>query len=277
MKEENIRKGPWYQEEDDRLKAFVTLLGARRWDSIARISGLQRSGKSCRLRWLNYLRPYLKHSAITPQEEQIILQLHQIWGNKWAKIARRLPGRTDNEIKNYWRTHLKKKIQIPTSLLNYNTTSSSSSNVFSMETSSLSDNTNNYLNHIMDSLQEGESVTTIETSINCKINTISTEKSCIGPVASHNIGCDYSINKGVESDCMITNSPYEIPLTNWLNMLSTEQSEDLTSSIGCFEKIDSPEFCFDYPMNWSCLGEASAWDELLDSKWDMDLFNNVKQ
>ncbi|KAF6140268.1 hypothetical protein GIB67_000316 [Kingdonia uniflora] len=111
MQEQMIRKGPWLEEEDERLAAFVTLMGERRWDSLARASGLRRSGKSCRLRWLNYLRPDLKHGQISDEEEQIILQLHERWGNKWSKIARRLPGRTDNEIKNYWRTHLRKKVQ----------------------------------------------------------------------------------------------------------------------------------------------------------------------
>lgn len=72
-------------------------------------AGLRRSGKSCRLRWMNYLRPNLKHGNISVEEERIIIELHQKWGNRWSKIARRLPGRTDNEIKNYWRSYSKKK------------------------------------------------------------------------------------------------------------------------------------------------------------------------
>ncbi|KAJ4704995.1 MYB transcription factor [Melia azedarach] len=108
---ENLRKGPWQEEEDELLTTFVTILGERKWDCIARVSGLKRSGKSCRLRWLNYLRPNIKHGHISTEEEQIIIQLHEQWGNKWARIARRLPGRTDNEIKNYWRTHVRKKMQ----------------------------------------------------------------------------------------------------------------------------------------------------------------------
>ncbi|KAF9597206.1 hypothetical protein IFM89_016347 [Coptis chinensis] len=111
MQEETMRKGPWLEEEDERLTTFVTSMGDRRWDSIARVSELRRSGKSCRLRWLNYLRPDLKHGQMSAEEECIIVQLQERWGNKWSKIAGRLPGRTDNEIKNYWRTHLRKKTQ----------------------------------------------------------------------------------------------------------------------------------------------------------------------
>ncbi|KAG0477478.1 hypothetical protein HPP92_014319 [Vanilla planifolia] len=74
-------------------------------------TGLNRTGKSCRLRWVNYLHPGLKHGRMTPQEERLVLELHSELGNRWSRIARRLPGRTDNEIKNYWRTHMRKMAQ----------------------------------------------------------------------------------------------------------------------------------------------------------------------
>ncbi|XWS66818.1 hypothetical protein CRYUN_Cryun05aG0233500 [Craigia yunnanensis] len=118
MQGESLRKGPWHEEEDERLITFVKLLGSRRWDYVARVSEKlftfrsKRSGKSCRLRWVNYLCPNIKHGHISAEEEKIILQLHERWGNKWSMIARRLPGRIDNEIKNYWRTHLRKKALI---------------------------------------------------------------------------------------------------------------------------------------------------------------------
>ncbi|KAL8227056.1 hypothetical protein R6Q57_016888 [Mikania cordata] len=107
----NLRRGPWCEEEDEILTTIVGALGEKHWDALAKQSGLRRSGKSCRLRWMNYLRPNLKHGEITQEEEAIIIDLHKQWGSKWSKIAKRLPGRTDNEIKNYWRSHLKRKLE----------------------------------------------------------------------------------------------------------------------------------------------------------------------
>ncbi|KAJ9548199.1 hypothetical protein OSB04_020742 [Centaurea solstitialis] len=108
---EMTRKGPWTEHEDFQLVFYVRMFGDRRWDFIANVSGLKRTGKSCRLRWVNYLHPGLKRGKMTPHEERLVLELHSKFGNRWSKIARKLPGRTDNEIKNYWRTHMRKKAQ----------------------------------------------------------------------------------------------------------------------------------------------------------------------
>ncbi|KAM5579552.1 transcription factor MYB4 [Rosa sericea] len=105
-----VNKGAWTAEEDQKLAEVIAIHGAKKWKSIAAKAGLNRCGKSCRLRWLNYLRPNIKRGNISDQEEDLILRLHKLLGNRWSLIAGRLPGRTDNEIKNYWNSHLSKRI-----------------------------------------------------------------------------------------------------------------------------------------------------------------------
>ncbi|OVA16988.1 SANT/Myb domain [Macleaya cordata] len=114
--ESEVRKGPWTMEEDMILINYIANHGEGVWNSLARSAGLNRTGKSCRLRWLNYLRPDVRRGNITPEEELLIMELHAKWGNRWSKIASHLPGRTDNEIKNYWRTKIQKNIKQPDSL-----------------------------------------------------------------------------------------------------------------------------------------------------------------
>ncbi|KAJ1437916.1 SANT/Myb domain [Sesbania bispinosa] len=107
--DEELRRGPWTVEEDNLLSQYITNHGEGRWNLLAKRSGLKRTGKSCRLRWLNYLKPDVKRGNLTPEEQILILELHSKWGNRWSKIAQHLPGRTDNEIKNYWRTRIQKQ------------------------------------------------------------------------------------------------------------------------------------------------------------------------
>ncbi|XWS48291.1 hypothetical protein CRYUN_Cryun13aG0062600 [Craigia yunnanensis] len=106
---EQLRRGPWTLEEDSLLIHYIARHGEGRWNLLAKRAGLRRTGKSCRLRWLNYLKPDIKRGNLTPQEQFLILELHSKWGNRWSKIAQHLPGRTDNEIKNYWRTRVQKQ------------------------------------------------------------------------------------------------------------------------------------------------------------------------
>ncbi|KAL3637858.1 hypothetical protein CASFOL_018306 [Castilleja foliolosa] len=107
---EHTNKGAWTKEEDEILINYVKLHGEGCWRSLPKAAGLLRCGKSCRLRWINYLRPDLKRGNFTEKEDEIIINLHSLVGNKWSLIATRLPGRTDNEIKNYWNTHIKRKL-----------------------------------------------------------------------------------------------------------------------------------------------------------------------
>ncbi|XP_023540999.1 transcription factor MYB27-like isoform X2 [Cucurbita pepo subsp. pepo] len=209
------RRGPWLQEEDRRLTMFVTRMGERKWDSIAKASGLERSGKSCRFRWLNYLRPNLKRDRINSKEEEIIMKLHKKWGNKWSRIARWLPGRTDNEIKNYWRSHLRKKFPIQ--------------------------------------LED------------CKVKHGKQDKLSLRHDQNER---DVPLYNHFElSNLEITNSPYEIRLSNWIsNQLINEKQE-----VNHHEECNNLEFCF-YSPNMNYAHRDDQTDHFWDSftLWDIE-------
>ncbi|KAJ7960117.1 MYB transcription factor [Quillaja saponaria] len=107
---EGTNKGAWSKQEDQKLVDYIRTNGKGCWRSIPKAAGLHRGGKSCRLRWINYLRPDIKRGDFAQDEEDLIIKLHALLGNRWSLIAGRLPGRTDNEVKNYWNSHIRRKL-----------------------------------------------------------------------------------------------------------------------------------------------------------------------
>ncbi|MED6174603.1 hypothetical protein PIB30_070576, partial [Stylosanthes scabra] len=100
----------WTEEEDHLLKKCIQQYGEGKWHRVPLLAGLNRCRKSCRLRWLNYLRPNIKRGNFAEEEVEMIVKLHKLLGNRWSLIAGRLPGRTANDVKNYWNCHLSKKL-----------------------------------------------------------------------------------------------------------------------------------------------------------------------
>ncbi|KAJ0970473.1 hypothetical protein J5N97_023350 [Dioscorea zingiberensis] len=113
-----LKKGPWTSEEDEILVSHINTFGHGNWRALPKLAGLLRCGKSCRLRWINYLRPDIKRGNFTKEEEESIINLHESLGNRWSAIAAKLPGRTDNEIKNVWHTYLKKRVHMKSNGIN---------------------------------------------------------------------------------------------------------------------------------------------------------------
>nr|AHY20034.1 R2R3MYB transcription factor 3 [Tulipa fosteriana] len=105
-----LRRGAWTQAEDDLLRRCLEKHGSLRWCHVARMAGLNRCRKSCRLRWLNYLDPRLKRGIFEEDEKDLIVRLHKLLGNRWSLIAGRVPGRTANDVKNHWNSRLNKKL-----------------------------------------------------------------------------------------------------------------------------------------------------------------------
>ncbi|KAJ4751251.1 MYB family protein [Rhynchospora pubera] len=97
----NIIKGQWTAEEDRMLLKLVKQHGVRKWSLIAK-NLVGRIGKQCRERWHNHLRPDIKKETWTEEEEKLLVEAHKKYGNRWAEIARHIPGRSENSIKNHW-------------------------------------------------------------------------------------------------------------------------------------------------------------------------------
>ncbi|KAM7258991.1 hypothetical protein ACFE04_014732 [Oxalis oulophora] len=108
-----VKKGAWDAEEDKLLRSCIEKYGEGKWHQVPLRAGLNRCRKSCRLRWLNYLKPDINREEFKDDEVDLIIRLHKLLGNRWTLIAGKLSGRTANDVKNYWNSHLCKKVSSP--------------------------------------------------------------------------------------------------------------------------------------------------------------------
>ncbi|KAK4345010.1 hypothetical protein RND71_035186 [Anisodus tanguticus] len=197
---QKVKRGLWSPEEDEKLIRHITTHGHGCWSSVPKLAGLQRCGKSCRLRWINYLRPDLRRGSFTEQEEGIIIDVHRILGNRWAQIAKHLPGRTDNEVKNFWNSFIKKKLIAQG--IDPNT-----HNLLKTKTKNSTKKTNNYTYH-----QDSTSLFTIDTSTNKEVISMDIIKSTLAtlpPFPHSNNNSTYNYTP------IVPNIEYQNPTFTW--------------------------------------------------------------
>ncbi|KAK4769022.1 hypothetical protein SAY86_027172 [Trapa natans] len=238
----NVKKGPWSPEEDATLRSYMETHGgaADNWIALPKKAGLRRCGKSCRLRWLNYLRPNIKHGSFTEEEDSIIMRLYNEIGSRWSVIASQMPGRTDNDVKNYWNTKLKKRHSC--SNPNLDTTSSSTSMIdynyqgFQLATSEARPGLAMFSNLPMSSINYGPSPVAQAAPSPNNVSTIN-----FGAVANSWASRESSsINSPV-------NSPYSFGVTE--NSRST--------SVSCGENAAGGH-------GWMDLGFGPSWNDLIN-------------
>ncbi|KAL8508695.1 hypothetical protein ACS0TY_019085 [Phlomoides rotata] len=269
---QKVKRGLWSPEEDEKLVRHITNYGHGCWSSVPKLAGLQRCGKSCRLRWINYLRPDLKRGSFTDQEERTIIDVHRILGNRWAQIAKHLPGRTDNEVKNFWNSCIKKKLIAQG--LDPNTHNLLSAHQLSSKSSSSSKLINNSSSQLQ--------TFTIDTTTNSTPLDMKTLVSCIlNPDHYPNFNQINSAMSPTEATPMLS-SGFAILNDNWGSgacELSFEQQvykvndhEEAMMNSGDQETFDgSSEFDFEFmdsalmpPPGYNCslnsIDDQLAWD-----------------
>ncbi|KAK4369785.1 hypothetical protein RND71_009260 [Anisodus tanguticus] len=283
-----LKKGPWTVDEDKKLITFILNNGQCCWRAVPKLSGLLRCGKSCRLRWTNYLRPDLKRGLLSEYEEKMVIDLHAQLGNRWSKIASHLPGRTDNEIKNHWNTHIKKKLKkigidpVTHKPLSTVTNDQISSNI-------LEKPENNQL-YKQEKIQEilmpqidiesspiDQSVVTdvnLEDDDNNNNNT--TRTSCTNNVESvnNNVFCTDEVPLIEPHEILVPNSQESTPSTSSSSFSSSSSSSNILEDLKFLPSFDEwPTENNNMEFGWEINDFSSTLDFLLDD--DSDMMNNV--
>ncbi|KAJ8551703.1 hypothetical protein K7X08_021718 [Anisodus acutangulus] len=288
-----LKKGPWTTDEDKKLINFILNNGQCCWRAVPKLAGLLRCGKSCRLRWTNYLRPDLKRGLLSECEEKMVIDLHAQLGNRWSKIASHLPGRTDNEIKNHWNTHIKKKLKkmgidpVTHKPLSTITNDKISSNILEKPENNQPIQQEKNQEMLMPQMDVESSPVDQSTITEIKLedddninnnNNNNTEKSCPNNVESTIVEVN---NNGFCTDDVPLIEPHEILVPNSQESTPSTSSSSFSSSSSS-NILDDLKFLpsFDeWPMennmgfDWEINDFSSTLDFLLDD--DSDMMNNV--
>ncbi|GMH09501.1 hypothetical protein Nepgr_011342 [Nepenthes gracilis] len=229
---QRVKKGPWTMDEDKKLISFILTNGHCCWRSLPKLAGLRRCGKSCRLRWTNYLRPDVKRGLLTDAEEQLVIELHARLGNRWSKIAARLPGRTDNEIKNHWNTYIKKKlIKMGIDPVTHEPLNIQAATDHQKESSSrIADRTSSYVepaaeNNIIQVQKSSETFDSSDDSVNCSNSPPSAENSLSAGDDDQSCLIDSICNDDELMKCLwgddqpqLDDSPWKLPAADHGNL-----------------------------------------------------------
>jgi myb proto-oncogene protein len=251
-----LKRGPWTAEEDGKLSNFILTNGQCCWRAVPKLAGLLRCGKSCRLRWINYLRPDLKRGLLSEFEEKMVIDLHAQLGNRWSKIASQLPGRTDNEIKNHWNTHVKKKLK--------------KMGIDPLTHKPLSANSTTEQN---EEQKKPKSETETETKTKTQMQSKEEDKTMINNIQTEhnnkNITLDDVSNWFCTDDVPLI-QPHEILVPSTSSSSSSTSSSNYSSNIQ-LEDLQFPDF--DWPDLWTSddLMMINGWDLQLDDNHDRKL------
>ncbi|KAG7587040.1 Myb domain [Arabidopsis thaliana x Arabidopsis arenosa] len=262
-----VKKGPWTPEEDIILVSYIQQHGPGNWRSVPANTGLLRCSKSCRLRWTNYLRPGIKRGNFTQPEEKMIIHLQALLGNRWAAIASYLPQRTDNDIKNYWNTHLKKKLltmKLQNGIINGDKTN------MATEISSCNNN-NNGCNHNKRIVNKGQWEKKLQTDINMAKQALFQALSLDQPSSLIPPDPD-SPNRHHHSTTTYASSTDNISklLQNWT---SSSTSRPNTSSVSKTRSSSPGERgVFDHHSLFSSNSESGSVDEKLNLMSETSMF-----
>ncbi|KAK4368506.1 hypothetical protein RND71_012298 [Anisodus tanguticus] len=236
-----IKRGAWSEDEDNKLRAYVENFGHPNWRQLPKYAGLMRCGKSCRLRWMNYLRPGLQKGNYSLEEEELIIKLHKELGNRWSTIAANLTGRSDNDVKNHWHAHLKKRAR----LTNINSSTSTkqlteSSQSQSEQSCKLSEH-NDQAGYDMKELPISASAHLVDTS-------------CLLEVSSSDLSKLYNGIDWIEEDHIF-------------------RSLEQLSSINSLEEQLPDSFCWTSPIdNFQTEPLDNIWTQPFDNFWTQPFF-----